>query len=247
MPTDSTTSDLTTMTAEQLLDQALKESYRRVYGQVFYLEPSLMVFQKGAPGGRVPFDPTIHRRDQAVLVIDIRFEPLPQPNRQSYTIERSFAVQSKEGKIARDSLLALGLDFRKALNAYFEIELVVVRSYVNANGEEKQATAIKFLKHFADEAACRRAYNERWGESGEDGVDQTEAPASGAAEKPAETPAPAPTPAEDGAKTIMLRLLSGLWTAAGNDEAKFASLFGLNPWLVERTTLEEALKCVRPF
>lgn len=53
----------------------------------------------------------------------------------------------------------MGISNLQALNgSWVKVEMIATgRTYVNGNGETKEATTFKFLQVFADEAACRAA------------------------------------------------------------------------------------------
>jgi hypothetical protein len=110
--------------------------------------------------GKVPFDPAQHSRADRRTAITIALLPLPEMKVQ-FEIKRDLVAESHEWtKFMLPSLKALGLaNVRDANGRWAKMQQVGTgRTYRNAKGEEKEATAFKFLALYADEATCRATY-----------------------------------------------------------------------------------------
>ena len=124
--------------------------------------------------GKVPFDPAVHK--QRATALDISLLPIAEQN-VSFPIARNMIAESREwAGVVLPSIKALGVT-AKELNGRF-VKLSQVPSgriyeakdkQGNPTGEKKEATTLKFLAIYPDEAACVAAYKAETGRDGNNG------------------------------------------------------------------------------
>lgn len=157
---------------------------RVFFGQVRLLA-GFCVLQKGI--GRVPFDPQLHKLEDRCTEIKIELEALPEMNLKNMPLREMIAEGSEWAGTVLPTIKKLGITNPRDLDGkWVSCKFVTTgRSYTDKNtGEMKQATTFAFTGIFADETACRLAY-------------QAANPARTTQQAPAQaqapwTPAPAP-------------------------------------------------------
>lgn len=183
---------------------------RTFFGQVhFDIWPCIL--QKGV--GKVPFDPALHKVEQRRTAIQICIVPLPSSN-ATFTTDRNYVdFEDDWTRITNPSIKALGSSCRSLHDKYVKYELVPTgRKYVNSLGEERTATAIRFLA----------IYNT---------LEEAEAAAAalyGGKSEPTLAPAP-PIPDEHPERLVALKFLPALVTQAGGDPVKLDTILKANP------------------
>lgn len=107
--------------------------------------------------GKVPYDPAQHER--RATAIDISVQPLAEQG-VTFALTRSMIAESREwAAIVWPSAKELGVASVRELEGRWAkvTQVPTGRKYTNKQGETKEATTLKFLALYADEAACRAA------------------------------------------------------------------------------------------
>lgn len=127
---------------------------REYFGEVL-IDTWFCALVKGV--GKVPFDPAQHKQRFTAIKIDII--PLSDMN-MSNPIGREMIAESKEWiNYTLASLKALGVKTAEIRNKWARVTFVPTgETYENKAGEKKEKTALSFTAVYADEAACRAAY-----------------------------------------------------------------------------------------
>lgn len=131
---------------------------RTFYGQLT-LEAWYCVLEKGI--GKRPFDPQTHRIEDRRTALRLELMPLPEMNLQR-PMQRELIAESKEWiNIILPSLRSFVTKSPKEIDQAYVALKVVPRgdTYVDKNtGETKESTTFQIAARYADEAACRAAY-----------------------------------------------------------------------------------------
>jgi len=130
---------------------------RTYYGKAF-ASARYVALIKGQ--GKVNFDPQVHSAEKRSTCIEFAVDTLDEQN-VPFALSRSVLSWEDEWtKVTLPSLKALGVTGVSGLNErYVAMEFAPTgRTYTNRDGQEKQATGMKFLKLFANEDECRAAY-----------------------------------------------------------------------------------------
>ena len=107
--------------------------------------------------GKVPYDPAQHER--RATAIDISVQPVPEQN-VTFAVARKMIAESREwAGIVWPSLKELGIESVRDLEGQWVkvTQVPTGRKYTSKQGETKEATTLKFLALYDDEAACRAA------------------------------------------------------------------------------------------
>jgi len=107
--------------------------------------------------GKVPYDPREHG-DNRQTAIDVMIDALPEMQiNNDNVLKRTTLATSKDWRtIIKPSINALGYaDVREIVGKWVKVEIVRTGRTYYKDGEEKHETTFKFIKVFADEAACR--------------------------------------------------------------------------------------------
>ena len=138
---------------------------RPYYGQVM-VSSRFCVLQKGI--GKVDFDPTAHKMSDRRTEIKLELLPLPE-HEARFPLNRDMLAESNEWiKIALASLRDLGVEPRNLNEKWCSVILAPTgRSYQDKQGNQKEASTFKFLAFYADEDACRAAYEDENGKADE--------------------------------------------------------------------------------
>lgn len=222
-------------------DKATWDPTFSVFGQV-QVETFFCVLQKkdeaaGIKGGKVEFDPNTHDIGSRLTAIKIAIIPAI-PGRGN--TDRELIAESAEWtKIVNPSIKALGpaWNLKGLHNQWVEAALVPTgRKYKGADGAERDATTIKFVRVFQSEDACLAAAQTRGG------------PAAAPSGSSAPAAAAAPTGPNDAEKGTAKKFLPALWRSAGGDIAKFDELIQKNPLTAKYFTIDspEVLEVVAP-
>ena len=182
------------------------------------------VLQKGAPRGKVLFDPAQHQQDQRRVAIDLTLIPLDADRSM---IERSILAESKDWtRFTLPSLKAVKLSSLKDLHGKFvSAQLVETGDVRQTERGEFRPTAFVPKGVFATEAevqAARQAFLDQLRGIGT----PASVPATAAAVEPAEAPA-----GNDAEMATAKKFLPALWRASGRDIEKFAKLLAGQPLL----------------
>ncbi len=183
---------------------------RTVFGEV-QVDVWACVLVKGS--GKVPFDPNQHSTDQRQTAIKITIQPLPGSKTQ-FATEREMIAASKEWtQYVRPSLRALDIDLKGLNGKWVQAELAPTgRTYINKSGEEKQATALKFVKIFRTMEECLDAADALFGGNGH-----------------ASAEGPAPEPENGNERATATKFLPALWQASNGDLTVFAQKLATTP------------------
>jgi hypothetical protein len=196
------------------------------FGQMF-IDACAVFIKKG--GKKVPFNPAIH--EEKYRYAQLRLELIPLPDYDvTFTISREMIAEFDEWTcVTLPSVKALNVDLRNMDKAWVRIKLQPTgEKYTNKRGEEVERTAMIFEAVFADEESCRAAWNIYSGEL----YDQAEEIA----------------PDNNKEKATAALFLKPLWTQAGGDPAKMATLLAGNPLTAKYFTVEspEVVALIEP-
>ena len=170
--------------------------------------------------GKVPFDPNAHPQDRRRTAVD--FHIFPVSDNVRFPIKRDLIAESREWvQITKPSITALGLDLRQLQDRYVQIELVPNGTYTDKNGQEKQLTALKFVKVFISETECRQAADAFF--TRHDGSE----PSGTTSAEPAQNGSTAADPQ----RATLAKFLPTLWAACGKDPHKFGEKLLSDPTL----------------
>lgn len=202
------------MTTHDLLDDVMTPSYQegpKTFFGRFDVDVHHVALIKGV--GKVEFDPNQHKAEQRCTAIDISIAQLG-PGRPP--IERSVIAESKEwAKLILPSLQALGVTVRALVGKYVRVESIPTgQTYVNANGETKDRTTLRFVEVFDSFEACQEASDVYWATRR---IGQ------------ADTPAPTNGTGGDAERETAKKFLPALWKKAGGDVDAFGTLLAGNP------------------
>lgn len=172
------------------------------------------VLTKGV--GKEPFDPQVHSEDQRITVLQFSLTPLAGSSMRR-PVDREMIAESAEwAKVVLPSIKACGLRVRDINDRYCAVELVPSgRRYTDRSGEEKDATTLKFVKFFADEAAAVAAQDaaRHGGHPTSNGVTNGVLPATDAAANQRRT---------------ALKFVAAFWKQSAGDPDVFAGLLSKN-------------------
>lgn len=140
-----------------------------IWGQV-EAKSWFCVLEKGV--GKVAFDPQVHSPDQRRTAIDIIIHPLADMG-LNFDLARNMIAESREwAGIVLPSIRDMGISPKQLNGAWVKVQTVPLTdkagnpvTYTDSNGVVKEKTAIKFLKLFANEEACRADYLENSGKT----------------------------------------------------------------------------------
>jgi hypothetical protein len=107
--------------------------------------------------GKVVYDPAQHK--QKATAVDIVILPIPEQN-ITFEVKKNMIAESKEwAAITLPSIKALGLNLRELNGKFARVTTVPTgRQWTNKEGKTYDLTAYKFLEVYADEAACKAAF-----------------------------------------------------------------------------------------
>ena len=184
-----------------------RQQTSRWYGQMF-VDVWACVLEKGS--GKVPFDATIHDASKRVTAIKVDVVPLNDYN-VSFILSRDMIAEfGGWPKVTLPSIRAIGADVRTLHNAYVAVEFAPTgRTYPGKDGTDKEETTFVLVAVFADEAACRDAYE-----------------VFNAASEQAE---PEPSNGNGKERATAAMFIGPLWAQAGKDVSKLALLLAANP------------------
>ncbi len=209
---------------------------RAYYGQMHVLA-GFCVLQKGV--GRVPFDPTQHRSENRCTEIKLELTGLPEHQLQRPLLRELIAESREWAGVVLPSLKKLGVSNPREVNGRFVCVKFVPtgRTYVDANtNETREATTFKFEALYADEAACRLAYQAHYGSP--NSANGQGAPAQPTGD-PAVPPSSAPTPAANNPeRSTALGFLAVLVKQSGGDRAALAQRIAAMPLLAKYFTVD---------
>jgi hypothetical protein len=143
-------------------DQALNPPVQtqNYFGQLtIYARTVCLV--KGAPGGKVDYQPGMVNPDgsdaRPVACIKLALTPLAESGAQWDVIRESIVTAPEWRDITLPSIRDLGVQELPTLNGQWaQIELVPTgRKYTNQNGETRDATTIRLVALYPDEATCK--------------------------------------------------------------------------------------------
>lgn len=186
------------------------------------------VLEKGI--GKVDFDPAKHGIDARRTAVKIGLLPLPEHN-TNQDIFRDQIAESKEwASLVLPSIRELGITARELDGKWVKLTFQPTgRTYTKTDpmsGETvtRDATTFKFLALYADEAACRAAYQaERNGNGGNGGA----------------TPATsAPARSTNQEKETALKFVKPLIARSGGDETKLGQLIAGMPLLSKHFSVQ---------
>lgn len=200
-----------------------------IYGKAT-VDAWFCVLVKGV--GAIPFDPTQHKVQDRRTMISLAITPLPDMGLRFDTERRMLAQSSEWVKIVKPSLEALGIGQPQSLNSkYVRAALVSTgRTYVNKNGETKDATTIKVLEVFDTEAACLSAWQAT---TGTDVTTHQAAPVQAAP-----VTMSAPVPAANNEKAVALKFAAALVANVKGDRNLLAAAIAGNPLLSRNLTVD---------
>jgi len=159
-----------TYTGNDPLEAAGQASFapRPYFGQVM-VSSRFVVLVKGT--GKVDFDPTANKISDRRTEIKVELLPLPE-HEARFPLNRDMLAESNEWiKITLASLRDLGVEPRNLNDRWCSVILAPTgRSYQDKNGNQKEASTFKFLAFYADEDACRKAYEDENGKADEAGA-----------------------------------------------------------------------------
>ena len=209
----------------------------RVYFGQLSMLAGFCVLQKGI--GRLPFDAQVHKLEDRRTEIKLELTALPEHDLK-FPLLRELIAESREwAGIVLPSIKKLGLSNPRELNdRWCSLKLVPTgRTYVDAaSGETREATTIQLVALYADEAACRQAYQALNGAQ-----NSTAAPTGGAT--PAIPPTPPNTPPSTTAPSNPERVTAGkflaaVWKQANGDLNTLAQKIAAMPLLNKYFTLD---------
>jgi hypothetical protein len=186
------------------------------FGQMF-IDVWAVFLKKGEK--KVPFDLAIHEERYRYTQLKLELIPLPDYD-VTFTILREMIAEFGEWpRLTLPSVKALNVDLRNMDKAWVRIKLQPTgEKYTNRRGEEAERTALIFEAVFADKESCRAAWSIYSGEL----YDQAEEI----------------SPDNDKEKATAALFLKPLWTQAGGDPAKMATLLASNPLTAKYFTVE---------
>lgn len=199
-----------------------------IFGQAHvFCEPVVLV--KGT--GKVAFKADQHKVEDRRTNIAITIDVMPGSSQRFPTHREMLAESAEWAKTVWPSLKALGLTSVRDLDgAWVKAELVPVgRQYTDRNGAVKEATTLKFVAVFRDQAACVAAYGGGNGNaSAPDASDDGPMPWGNA-----EQPAPATNPE----KATALEFVKVLVAQSKGDRAKLAQDIAAMPLINKYFTI----------
>lgn len=197
------------------------------FGQVS-MHTWFCVLEKGI--GKVDFDPAKHGIDARRTAVKIGLLPLPEHNTNQDIFRDQIAESREWASLVLPSIKNLGITARELDGKWVKLTFQPTgRTYTKTDpmtGETvtRDATTFKFLALYADEAACRAAYQaERAGNGGNGG---TAAPAS------------APVRSGNQEKETALKFVKPLIARSGGDEAKLEQLIAGMPLLSKHFSVQ---------
>jgi len=204
---------------------------RTYFGQV-QVDTWYCALVKGS--GKVPFDPGQHKEEQRQTAITITLMPLPGSPVQNPT-ERGMIANSREWvQIVLPSLKKLGVSLRDLKDQWAQVRMVPTgRTYINSNGEERQATTVQFVAVYKTEAEAQAAaatfFTSRKNGDGEKAPASVPQPAGGNGNGSNSNSAERQTAA---------KFLPALWKTSGGDIMKFAEKLAATPLVCKHFTID---------
>lgn len=201
-------------------DSAVYVPRKKTYFGTINARLYFCVFQKGAPGGKAPFNPNVHKPEQRRVAIILEFNPLSNAPNQ-YTIKREVVDTSDEWtKITKPSLEKLQVSSRTLSGRYVRITLANTgrtwdREVTDEYGQTKkvtiEGTAFVFDAVYATEDECSDAANDYFS-----GRETAEA-------APHQQVTNGASSAASG-RDVALKFLTPLWGMAQGDKERFYKL-----------------------
>ena len=185
-----------------------REPTKRWFGQMFVeVWPCALV--KGQ--GKVPFDANMHASDKRLTAVQMEVMPLSDYG-VSFTLKRDMIAEfGGWPKITLPSIKALNADLRNLHESFVAVEFLPTgRKYPGNDGTEKEETTFVLVGTFADETACRAAYQEF------NQVEADDIPFGNTVDT-------------DKERTTAAMFIGPLWKQASGDVAKLQALLAGNP------------------
>lgn len=191
-----------------------EENTSRVYHGQITVDSWFCVLEKGI--GRRQFDANTDKVADRKTCIQMFLQPVSIA-RFTDVVQRDMVAEFGKDwlKITRPSLAAVGHDLRSIHNQWVEVELVPYGTYTNKAGEEKNLTAFRFTRVFANEAEANYAYSEYW---------KGNRPAANG-----ENSGNGGNGGGDAQREVAAKFLPALWKSAGQDVTAFAEAIAKNP------------------
>ncbi len=195
------------------------------YGKID-LAGRYVVLQKGYPGGKRDFDPTLDPEDARRMSVRLLIEPIDPSAARPF--EREFLAYSAEGDLFRDALSSIGTTLKDLHDTKPYVRVDVVEDPRLGTFPDRTTGATRtrstglVREVFPSEAACRQAAEARYG-----GREQTIAgmpvtPPQGAGPLPSGgAPGPANKQAGGVDRATAAKFFPGIWQRAGGDPEKF--------------------------
>lgn len=179
--------------------------------------------------GKVPYeetavDPKTGGQYRRYTVVDLTIHRLSESNLQFDLVRTMLAEFGEWRDVTWPSIKALGvMNAQELAGKFVRIEQVPTgRKYQSANGEEREATAVKFTDVFPDRATCVTAYRAEFGQQGGNGnASQQTAPASTAVNSNGNGNAEQTT-----AEKFVKSFVQAAMREAGNDLDKARAILG---------------------
>jgi hypothetical protein len=214
------------------------------YGRID-LAGRYVVLQKGYPGGKRDFDPTLDPEDARRMSVRVLIEPIDPSAARPF--EREFLAYSAEGDLFRDALTGIGTTLKDLHDTKPYVRVDVVEDPRLGTFPDRTTGATRtrstglVREVFPSEDACRAAAEARYG-----GRERTVAgmpwspPAAGNGPLPSGgAPATAPAAAAPANKqaggidrATAAKFFPGIWQRAGGDVEKFLAEMGTNKVMV---------------
>lgn len=207
------------------LDAAMDAEYdptRTYFGQI-NIDTHYCTFQKDPASGKftkVIFDPGQHKMADRRVSVGIDIASLPG-EKYSFFLQREFIAESREwATVVKPSLRAIGADLRTINSKWVQVQLVPTgRKYLNAAGEERDATTFKFIAVYQTEADCLAAAGAHFDRN------------YGTPPPPIDSPSPAADDPNNPERETARRFLEPLWKSCNGDAEKFYEQLRTNPFL----------------
>lgn len=192
--------------------------------------------------GKVEYDPAQHGNLKRFTAIDLSFF-VPNPNGQSFNIERQLIAESKEwtGTIL-PSIHALNLTPMTVNKRWCHIEMIKTGTYTK-NGETKDLTNPRLVAVYDNEQACTAAAAIFFGRSEPEQAFDYTAPATNGDLHPA-------APADEANRRVALQFITPLVGQAQGDEERLRGLITGNGLVkqffgIDSPEVQEALHAYR--
>ena len=184
------------------------------WGQLF-IDAANVKLQKGAPMGRVPWDPGLHGDNERCTALEFLIVPLPESGYRQ-DIKRNLIAETADWlKHGKPSLGKIGQSLRGANKKWCHARSVPTgKNYTDKHGETKPNTTLEFIAIYETEADCRAAFEAQQVNGA--GTPQGQAQAQGAPRNSGMAPAAA------------LAMITSAWNMYKPDTAKLDAFINGN-------------------